>query len=135
MQTFVLGRPERADREDVLRGGAIAFRSRRGLRPVDRLLVEALPKKAPVRLLTGLDTEGAVALAAHAVYSDAALRWFHLDLYVATRVRETLAANGLESPDTVVGPDLPGFRGRSGGDVAPVSYDLIALPFPSGGEA
>ena len=67
------------------------MQSRRGLRVPERLLIEALPAQAPGRVLTGLDTEGAVALGARALWGDAPeVAWIHLDAYVARKVKGLL---------------------------------------------
>lgn len=132
MQTFILGRREKALREDLLRRGTLSFMSRRGVRPVDRALIEALPKAAPTRILTGLDTEGALVLAARAVHPSADVRWYHFDVYLAEKVAATLCANDADASCAQAIPDLPGFV--RGGEPTE-RFDLIALPFPSGGEA
>ncbi len=132
MHVFILGRAERAERIDLLRRDTLEFRSRRGLRHVDRILVEALPKVAPTRALTGLDSEGSVALALNAIHPQTRATWFHLDAYVADRVAGNLRTHGADPAIAVVAPDLPGHQ--PAGDVTP-EFDLIALPFPAGGEA
>jgi 16S rRNA G1207 methylase RsmC len=112
--------PER----DVLRDGALAFESPRGLRTETRLLVEALPKRSPARALFGLDTEGATALAARALWPGAVCLWFHFDAYVAAKVRGVLGRNGAQGVEVAVGEDPP--EGP---------FDVVALPFPKSGEA
>lgn len=87
------------------------------------MLVEALPRQAQDRALFGMDTEGAAALAAAVLWPRADLRWFHLDEYVAAKVRRTLAANGR--------PDLPA---ESVEDPPEGPFDLVALAFPKGTE-
>jgi 16S rRNA G1207 methylase RsmC len=91
------------------------------LRLVDEILVASLPKKAPRLLITGLDADGATASAAAAKYPDARVLWFHYDLFAAGVAK----ARGLDPALIVVEPDLP----------AAERADLIALPFPKGGEA
>jgi len=108
----------------VLREGAVQFVSPRGLRRESALLVEALPKKAPKRALFGLDTEGAPAIAARALWPDAALSWFHFDAYVAAKVKGVLGRNRAEGVEVVVDEDLP---------AGP--FDVVALPFPRNSEA
>lgn len=73
---IVLGNvPDDAHRDDVvvekLRKGALVVRSRHGLRPTEKLLIEGLPAKPPATLLVGLDGEGGVAIAAHHLYGTA----------------------------------------------------------------
>lgn len=122
---FHLGGPHAKRRsEDSLRGGEIVFESPRGLARSQALLVDALPKKPVGRILTGMDTEGAVALAAGALHPGAEVRWFHFDLYVARKVARVLADN-LRS-------DL---RADALEDAPEGPFDLAALAFPSGGEA
>jgi 16S rRNA (guanine1207-N2)-methyltransferase len=107
-----------------LREGALAFESPRGLRRETSLLVEALPKKAPARALFGLDTEGAVAIAARALWPEASLVWFHFDAYVGAKVKGVLGRNRAEDVEVVVDEDLP-----------PGPFELAALPFPRNSEA
>jgi 16S rRNA (guanine1207-N2)-methyltransferase len=112
---------------DVLRDGAVAFESSRGLRRETALLVEALPKRPPAggrRALFGLDTEGATALAAHAIWPGAQLSWFHFDAYVGAKVKDVLRHNFADDVDVVVAEDLP-----------PGEFGLVALPFPRNSEA
>lgn len=113
------------------------MQSRRGLRITERLLVEGLPAEAPGRTLTGLDTEGAVALAARTLWgSGSALTWQHLDAYVARKVQGVLDRNGAKDVKVLLAPDLPGVTVP--GEPAPAAsepFDLIALPFPTTGEA
>lgn len=134
---LVLGDPDRATRADALRDGRLAFLSRHGVRATERLLVEALPEKAPRRLLTGLDTEGVVALAAGALFGDAcSIAWWHLDAYVAAKVRRTLERNGALRVQAAAASDLPSVSVP--GEPPPAScepFDLVALPFPRGQEA
>ncbi len=135
---IVLGDPssERVVRE-TLREGALTVQSRRGLRLTERLLIEALPAAAPASLLAGLDTEGAVAIAARALWGHApAVSWFHLDAYLARKVREVLSRNDAADVGVVLAPDLPGVAVP--GEPAPPAaapLDLVALPFPTTGEA
>lgn len=102
---IVLGNvPDDAHRDDVvvekLRKGALVVRSRHGLRPTEKLLIEGLPAKPPATLLVGLDGEGVVAIAAHHLYGTATkVTWWHIDAFQAARVRRSLAANGaLDAP-------------------------------------
>lgn len=111
-------------RVDSVRGGEIAFVSSRGLRRETALLVEALPKRAPGRALFGMDTEGAVAIAARAIWPEAALQWFHFDAYVGAKVKGVLGRNRATDVEVVVDEDLP---------AGP--FDVIALPFPRNSEA
>jgi 16S rRNA (guanine1207-N2)-methyltransferase len=113
----------RTKREES-RGGLVVFESPRGLRRDAALLVEALPKRAPGRSLFGMDTEGAVALAAHAIWPGAAIEWCHLDAYVGAKVTRVLEANHAQSVAVTVDEDPP---------AGP--FDLVALPFPAGAEA
>lgn len=98
------GVPDDAHRDDVvvekLRKGALVVRSRHGLRPTEKLLIEGLPAKPPATLLVGLDGEGVVAIAAHHLYGTATkVTWWHIDAFQAARVRRSLAANGaLDAP-------------------------------------
>lgn len=122
---FRLGAAASASRERaVVRDGAIAFESPRGLRRETRLLVEALPKRVKGRALFGMDTEGATALAARALWPQTACAWFHLDAYVAAKVRGVLSRNGAEDVEAGVGEDPP--EGP---------FDVVALPFPKSSEA
>ncbi len=93
------GVPDDAHRDDVvvekLRKGALVVRSRHGLRPTEKLLIEGLPSRPPATLLVGLDGEGVVAIAAHHLYGTATkVTWWHVDAFQAARVRRSLAANG-----------------------------------------
>jgi 16S rRNA (guanine1207-N2)-methyltransferase len=94
------------------------------LRPVDRLLAGALPKAAPRFLITGLDPNGGLAVAAAARFPDSRVLWFTFDLFAAGLAR----GRGLDPARLLLAPDLPG-------DDAPERPDLVALPFPRGGEA
>ncbi len=131
-RAFILGNEEKSLREESVRG--LLFRTRRGLRTADRALMEALPLAAPRRILVGLDSEGALALAARAVHPSSAVVSFHPDAYVEARVKETLDRNGVDSGITRISPDLPGFGGRDPA-AAGEPFDVVALPFPEGGDA
>lgn len=100
------------------------FESPRGLVRPSVLLVEALPKRPVRRILTGMDTEGAVAMAAAVLHPEAEVSWFHLDLYVAAKVRAVLAHN--------LRTDV---RADAGEDPPDGPFDLAAIPFPVAGEA
>jgi 16S rRNA (guanine1207-N2)-methyltransferase len=130
--TIRLGGPRGTRREsEGLRGGAVVVESPFGLAPVQRLLAEALPKEprgaapgAPVRALFGMDTEGSTALVAAHLWPGAAVEWFHLDAYVAAKVAGVFADNG--RADLVAG---------AAAEMPPGPFDVVALPFPSAGEA
>ncbi|MEZ0230293.1 MAG: class I SAM-dependent methyltransferase [Planctomycetota bacterium] len=113
------------------------MQSRRGLRVTERLLVEALPSEGPATLLAGLDTEGAVAIAARSLWGAApAVSWFHLDAYIARKVEGVLSRNGAKDVKVLLATDLPGVAVPGEPEPAQVpGLDLIALPFPTTGEA
>jgi 16S rRNA G1207 methylase RsmC len=111
-------------RTDQLRGGEVAFESARGLRRETALLIEALPRKAPQRALFGLDTEGAVAITARAIWPQAELAWFHVDAYVGAKVAGVLGRCDAGDVQVVVAEDPP--EGPFG---------IVALPFPRNSEA
>lgn len=143
-RVILLGNPDDAGRRDTLRGGELTVRSSHGLRGAEALLIEALPKKAPERLLCGFDPEGSVALAARAVWGpDPHVTWWHLDRYVADKASATLARgaaregeDGARPVEVRCQPDLPGVTAPGEPEAAPeLPYDLIALPFPRGQEA
>ncbi|MSR75611.1 MAG: hypothetical protein EXS14_09120 [Planctomycetes bacterium] len=102
---------------DQVRGGQFTFASRNGLAISSRLLIESLPKEVQGRVLTGLDRDGAVALAAAALYGSDAVTDHHFDAYVASRARATFERNGLAECSAAL-TDLP-----SG------PFGLVALPF------
>jgi len=135
---IVLGDPssERSVRE-TLRAGALTVQSRRGLRVPERLLVESLPEEAPARVLTGLDTEGAVALGARALWgAGPEIVWIHQDAYIARKVEGVLSRNGVRDVRVQNVADLPGVVVPGEPEPAPSApLDLVALPFPSSGEA
>lgn len=136
--TFVLGNPEQSEFVESLRGGTLSFRSRRGLHPIARLTIEALPKQLSGNVLTGFMAEPAVALAVHASYPDVRVRHFELDLYVAARARGVLERNGVSAIEVVAAPDLPGVRYP--GERADAVFDgtpfaAVILPFPARGDA
>lgn len=136
-EPLILGNPQDATQDDPLRQGSLCFRSRKGVRAAERLLIEALPGKPPGRLLCGFDTEGAVALAAARLWAaDARVVWWHVDAYVAQKVRRTLAHNEVTA-EVRCAADLPG--APVPGELAPPAdeppFDLVALPFPRGQEA
>ncbi|MBI3724799.1 methyltransferase [bacterium] len=132
---IVLGDPESSEKTETVRG--LAFRSRRGLRATERLLIDSLPESAPERLLSGLDTEGSVALAARRIFGQGLpLITIHTDAYVAAKVERVLAQNETANVQVLLAGDIPGVTVP--GEPEPTeaaSFDLIALPFPSGGEA
>ncbi len=123
-RTLHLGGPgARRAASDTLRGGALTFTSPRGLGAAQVCLIEALPRDAGARVLTGMDTEGAVALAVHVLHPEAEPTWFHLDAYVAAKVARVFADNGAAlTPQVVV-------------DVPPGPFDLAALAFPASSES
>jgi 16S rRNA G1207 methylase RsmC len=100
------------------------------VRLVDEILAGALPKTPPRFLLTGLDSEAATAVAAAARYPAARVAWFHYDLFAAGLAR----FQGVDPARIVVEPDLPAAAPGLPAD-SPERPDLIALPFPKGGEA
>jgi 16S rRNA (guanine1207-N2)-methyltransferase len=100
------------------------FESARGLKRETLLLIEALPKRAPGRALFGLDTEGAPAIAARALWPEASLAWFHFDAYVGAKVKGVLGRNRAATVEVVVEEDPP---------AGP--FDLVALPFPGRSES
>ena len=57
------------------------------MRPVDRTLIDALPKAPPRFLITGLDPDGALWLAASAQHPSSRAIWFHYDLFAAGLAR------------------------------------------------
>lgn len=138
---LVLGDPDEARREEVLRGGALVVRSRQGLRAADRLLIDGLPAAAPGRLLCALDPEAVVARAARALWgSAAAVTCWHLDAHQAARARAALARDGALAGDApvelVCGTDLPGVTAPGEPEAAArAPFDLVALPLPRQQEA
>jgi 16S rRNA (guanine1207-N2)-methyltransferase len=128
--TLHLGGPHANRREsDRLRGGDVVVLSPRGLAAPARLLIEALPKRPPVtdgvtHALFGMDTEGAPALAAAGIWPGAQLRWFHLDTYLARKVRGVFEYN--ERADVVA---------EARADPPPGPFDVVGLPVPASGEA
>ncbi|MCE9635521.1 MAG: methyltransferase [Planctomycetes bacterium] len=127
---------------DHLRAGEVVVHSPRGILIPARLLIEAIPKRpktAPggdgvVKALFGMDTEAAPALAADYLWPDADIRWFHLDSYVAAKVREVVADNGGFDVRVDALADLPVVAGPLATDTAG-PYDVIALPFPRTSES
>ncbi|HZV00888.1 MAG TPA: methyltransferase [Planctomycetota bacterium] len=133
---LVLGDPARAQVHETLRAGRLSFESRRGLRVPERLLVESLPEAAPGRTLTGFDTEGAVALAARAIWGPGPeVEWLHLDAYVARKVEAVIARNAAKDVRVLCAPDVPGATAPGEAPVLHPPFDLVALPFPRSGEA
>jgi 16S rRNA (guanine1207-N2)-methyltransferase len=125
---------DRPEVETSLRGGAIFVRSRRGVRATERLLIEALPKALPPRMLAGFDAEGLTAMAAASLAPASTVAWTHVDAYVARKVVQVLRRNRLDGRVVHgVAPDLPGFTGRGAPSTEP--FDLVLLPFPAGGES
>lgn len=125
---------DRPDAETTLRGGSVRIFSRRGVRGCERLLVDALPKMIPPRVLTGFDSEGVVAMAVAGLEPTSRVVWTHLDAYVARKVAEVLRRNRqVGRIDAAPRADLPGFVGR--GAAAEEPFDLALLPLPAGGEA
>lgn len=138
LEPIVLGDPDDSARQDSLRDGAITFLSRKGLRRTEALLVDSLPASPPERLLSGLDTEGAVALAARRLWgASLKIASLHLDAYVAAKVKGVLARNGVHDVAVLCLPDIPGARvpGEPEPSENAAALDLIALPFPYQGEA
>lgn len=134
MPIFRLGGPHvRQFETDKLRGDAFEYRSPRGLPPAIRLLVEGIPKKPVKRILTGMDTEGAVALAAAAIHPEARVVWFHIDAYVTQKVRGVLDLNEAQRVETLTVGDAPDGVTIEDGSLA--KFDLVVLPFPGRGEA
>jgi 16S rRNA (guanine1207-N2)-methyltransferase len=132
---IVLGIPETAQRATVMRGGAVDVRSRNGLRINERLLIEALPEKAPGRFLSGRDHEGVVSIAARRIWPQAEVFDWHYDAWDAALAADTMQRAGAELKLTcdldLPGAPVPGEE-PPGPDAQP--FDLIALPFPAGGE-
>ncbi|MBK6940709.1 MAG: methyltransferase [Planctomycetes bacterium] len=136
--SFVLGNPQNAETTQSLRGGALSFRSRRGLHPIARLAIEALPKQLTGDVLTGFSAEPAVALAVRAVFPDVRVRHFELDLFVAARARAVLAQNDASAVEVVAAADLPGVRypgDREDAVFEGTPFAAVILPFPARGDA
>ena len=122
--SFRLGGPHaELRRTDSLRGGEVVFQSPRGLLTAQALLIDALPKRPPGRALFGMDTEGAVALAARALWPGTTVEWFHLDAYVGAKVRRVFEHNQVADVAVCVDEDPPGGP-----------FDVAALAFPASGE-
>ncbi|MFO0983120.1 MAG: hypothetical protein U1E76_15550 [Planctomycetota bacterium] len=100
----MLGRRERAQEVDLLRGGTLSFATANGLKPATRVLIEALPRNLSGRVLTALDSEAAVALAAHALYAGAALVHCELDLHVAKQATGSVRATRRSASPSRPGP-------------------------------
>jgi 16S rRNA (guanine1207-N2)-methyltransferase len=109
---------------------------------------EALPTRCPGRVLVGLDHAGVGFLTAQALWGHDAAVWWHFDAYAAGEVARVLQANDVSTAAMSVGEDLPGFVPSGEGPLATElatagdavtrkdgPFDLIALPFPAGGEA
>ncbi len=123
--TFRLGGPRaRRRRTDALRSDALVFESPHGLGRCQALLVQALPKRCTGPALFGMDTEGAVAMAAQALWPAVDCRWFHVDAYAARKVERVLADNDVDGVVVAAAEDPP---------AGP--FEVVALPFPAGGEA
>lgn len=136
-EPLILGNPTDATQEDALRDGAVRFRSRRGIRGAERMLIEGLPVKAPPSLLCGFDSEGTVALAAARLWgAETRVTWWHLDAYVTEKVRRTLSNNEV-SAEVRCAADLPGAAppGEPPPEPGEGPFDVVALPFPRGQES
>src|SRR5262245_39845625 len=107
MTEIVLGNERRAGRTETLRGGALSYRSAHGLKSAARVLIEALPKSLPARVLTGLDSQAAVALAVGALHPDAAITHAELDRHIASQARQSLARNRCERRTVAGGARVP----------------------------
>lgn len=137
-EPLVLGNPHQSETLDSVRGGALSFRSRRGLHPIARLAIEALPKQLAGDVLTGFSAEPAVALALRALFPDVRVRHFELDLFVAARARAVLAQNDASAVDVVAAADLPGVRypgDRADAVFEGTPFAAVILPFPARGDA
>jgi 16S rRNA (guanine1207-N2)-methyltransferase len=139
MSEIVLGNERRAGRMEALRGGALCYRSAHGLKPAARVLIEALPKSLPARLLTGFDSQAAVALAVGALHPEAAITHVELDRHLASQARQSLARNGCERVHVAGGADLPGIVWPEeldrDGEFAGEPFGAVLLTFPATGDA
>ncbi len=148
MTMFVLGEAPETVRVNHVRSGTLGFRGRHGTTAADFALAEALPARCPGKVLLGLDHAGVGLLTARALWGPDATTWWHFDAYAAGEVAQVLAANAVPTDAMCVGEDLPGFvpsgdnvlaSGRTtAGDAVTRSggpFDLVAFPFPAGGEA
>lgn len=139
---FVLGDPDRAACVERVRGGALSFATRAGMRTTSRLLIEALPKARPEggALLCGFASAPAVALAASRIWPGAAppIVHFEIDAFAAERARATLERNGARGIEVIAAADLPGIawqEARGDARFGGAPFGAIALPFPRGGDA
>ncbi len=132
---FVLGNPIRSEKADVLREGALSFRSRKGLALPQRLLIEHLPRQVKGRVLTGLDSEGAVAMACSALYGHGSVDFISFDVYLADKVRLGFVQNGLPSAAVQLGTDLPGTPPPGVHGFLDEGYGMVALCFPASAES
>lgn len=112
---FVLS--QGGSRSDLLRDGALSYSSRQGLAASSALLIEALPKRCDGRILTGLDRDGAVALAAGALFGAASVQDHHFDAWMAARAQACFDANGAS------------LHAEAAADLPTGPFSVIALPF------
>ena len=112
-------------RKQLVRDGSIEVWSPRGLRGVEQLLLEALPRLDQGRVMSGLSSDGSVALVLASENTGLELHDFQLDRYVADKVERNFARNPFKNIEVKVGASLAKLGSL---------YDVIALPFPQNGD-
>jgi 16S rRNA (guanine1207-N2)-methyltransferase len=123
-----------------LRGRALRYRSAHGLKSAARVLIEALPKALPSRVLTGFDSQAAVALAVEALYPEAAaITHAEMDRHIASQARQSLTRNQSTRVTVAGGADLPGIVWSDeldrDGEFAGEAFGAVLLSFPATGDA
>ncbi len=91
----------------TLAGGRIVVHTPRGLNPMDRLLTEAAAAVPASRIMTVLHPDAIVALALRALRPEAAVEFYHLDLFHVTRAARLARRHGFVDLAATCAPNLP----------------------------
>lgn len=96
-----------SDHPATLVSGRIVVHTPRGLNPMDRMLAEAAAEIPAERILTVLHPDAIVALAMRALRPEAAVEFFHLDLFHVTQAARLARRHGFVDLSAICAPNLP----------------------------
>ena len=119
---IVLGEHDGRGREDVFADGALAVRSRKGVRPCERALLHALPKERAGSALVVNSVEGLAGMALRALSPQLCVYCHFDDAWDLETAQATAGRHRGIAPDVGIAPDLP--EGP---------WDLVLLPFERNG--
>lgn len=103
----LLAEGAKSGRPATLVGGRILVHTPRGLNAMDRMLTEAAAEIPAERVMTVLHPDAIVALAMRALRPEAAVEFFHLDLFHVTQAARLARRHGFIDLSATCAPNLP----------------------------